>query len=481
MAFESEVAIVGAGPAGLSAAYAASQAGCAVTLIDSYARPGGQYYKQMPVQFKSPKPGALHHEFSPAERLFAALQSNDRVHILSDTTVWSAQASSGDDRITLYLNSGEQSSELRARKVILATGAYDRALPFPGWDLPGVMTAGAMQTLVKSQRVLPGRRIVLSGSGPFLMPVAAALAQAGANVVGVYEATHPLRWARYAPHVWGHWDKLREAQAYLRILRRHRVSVRFGRAVIRAEGDEQVKRVAVARLRPDWTPIAGSEEYVEVDTVGVGYGFVPSTELAHLLGCVHRYDMLQGGFFVQHDAAMESSRKGVFVAGEITGIGGSAVARPQGAIAGLTAARHLGRLGLGKAREAMAPHLKELHRQQAFARLLHGLYTVRPGWIEWMTPDTVVCRCEEVTYGKVKEAITQYRASDVKTVKSLTRCGMGLCQGRVCGPNVTAFTAALSGRPPIEVGTLATRPIVKPVTLGALVFTDERRRTKEEV
>src|SRR5207248_2833308 len=120
-------------------------------------------------------------------------------------------------------NESEQSSELRARKVILAPGAYDRALPFPGWDLPGVMTAGAMQTLGKSQRVLPGRRIVLSGSGPFLLPVAAALAQAGANVVGVYEATHPRYWARYAPQVWGHWDKLREAQAYLRILRKHRV------------------------------------------------------------------------------------------------------------------------------------------------------------------------------------------------------------------------------------------------------------------
>ena len=422
----------------------------------------------MPEQFNPRKPGALQHDFALAERLFSALQGEDRVSILSDTTVWSAQAPSGDECITLYLNKDEQSSELRTRKVILATGAYDRALPFPGWDLPGVMTAGAMQTLVKSQRVLPGRRIVLSGSGPFLMPVAAALAQAGARVVGVYEATHPLRWARYAPQVWGHWDKLREAQAYLRIIRKHRVPVRFGRAVIRAEGDRKIERATVARLKPDWTPIAGSEEYVEADAVGVGYGFVPSTELAHLLGCVHWYDARQGGFFVQHDAWMESSRKGVFVAGEITGIGGSAVAGAEGAIAGLAAARQLGRLSADKAKRVISRRMKELRHQQEFARLLHRLYAVRPGWTGWMTPETMVCRCEEVSYGTIREAVTHLGASDVKTVKSLTRCGMGLCQGRVCGPNVTAITSALSGRSPAEVGALTTRPIVKPVLLGAL-------------
>jgi NADPH-dependent 2,4-dienoyl-CoA reductase/sulfur reductase-like enzyme len=468
MAPETEVAVVGAGPAGLSAAYTASRAGCNVTLVDSYARPGGQYYKQMPAQFRAKSPGSLHQEFARAERLFSALQRDSKVTILTGTTVWSAQVSISEDAVTLYLDSGDKSSKLSARKVVLAPGAYDRALPFPGWDLPGVMTAGAMQTLVKSQRVLPGSRIVLSGSGPFLMPVAAALAQAGAWVLGVYEATHPSQWVRHTLQAWGHWDKLREARVYLRILRKHRVPVKFGQAVVRAEGDRQVRRALVARLNADWSPIAGSEQRLEVDAVGVGYGFVPSTELASLLGCAQRYDALQAGFFVRHDATMESSRKGIFVAGEITGIGGSAVARPQGAIAGLSAAYQLGHLSAQQARQAMAQHLEVLHHQQAFARLLHRLYAVQPGWMEWLTPATTLCRCEEVSYAKVEEAVKQFGASDVKTVKSLTRCGMGLCQGRVCGPNVTSITATLSGRPPEEVGTLSARPIVKPITLGAL-------------
>ena len=468
MALQTEVAVVGAGPAGLSAAYTAARAGCAITLIDSYTQPGGQYYKQLPSQFRAQSPGALHHRFGTAQRLMSALQADGNVSILTGTTVWSAQAPSVDDAITLYLDDHTRGSELHAQCVVLAPGAFDRALPFPGWDLPGVMTAGAMQTLVKSQRVLPGRRIVLSGSGPFLLPVAAALAQAGAQVLGVYEATHPRRWVRHTLQAWGHQDKLHEALDYAGILRKYRVPVKFGRAVIRAEGEGQVRRVAVARLDAGWKPIAGSERYVEVDALGVGYGFVPSTELAQLLGCVLRYDPLQAGFFVQHDASMESTHKGVFVAGEITGIGGSAVARPQGAIAGLAAARKLGRLTSERAHGAMARHVKELQHQQSFARLLHQLYPVHPGWIEWLAPNTVICRCEEVSYAKVKEAITRFVASDAKTVKSITRCGMGLCQGRVCGANVAAITSALSGRSLEEVGTLAARPIVKPVLLGTL-------------
>src|SRR2546429_9156342 len=190
---ETEVAMVGAGLAGLSAAVAASEAGCRVTIVDAYAHPGGQYYKQMPGEFHPRRPETLYHDFSQAQQLFAKLDDHARVQVLSGTTVWTVQAASTPgDPVTLYLNTGAGSVGLRAEKVILAPGAYDRVLPFPGWDLPGVMTMGAAQTLVKSQRVLPGLRVVLSGSGPFLLPVAAGLAQAGAQVVaGDWAPTPP--------------------------------------------------------------------------------------------------------------------------------------------------------------------------------------------------------------------------------------------------------------------------------------------------
>src|SRR5437016_3494933 len=429
---ETEVAIVGAGPAGLSAAVAASEAGCRVTIVDAYARPGGQYYKQMPGEFHPRRPETLYHDFSQAQQLFAKLDDHARVQVLSGTTVWTVQAASTPgDPVTLYLNTGAGSVGLRAEKVILAPGAYDRVLPFPGWDLPGVMTMGAAQTLVKSQRVLPGLRVVLSGSGPFLLPVAAGLAQAGAQVV----------------------------------------PVQFGRAVIRASGDERVQHITVARLSADWQPIAGSEEQREVDAVCIGYGFVPSLELSSLLGCTHRYDPVQATFVVQHDADMQSSRAGVFVAGEITGIGGSAVAMPQGTLAGLAVARQLGRLSESAAQRKMAPYRKALRHRQAFAVLLQYLFRLRPGWLSWMTPETLVCRCEEVPFQQIEAAIKDDHARDVKTVKALTRCGMGLCQGRVCGPSVAAITAALTGQDPAQLGALMGRPIVKPITLGALCDT----------
>jgi NADPH-dependent 2,4-dienoyl-CoA reductase/sulfur reductase-like enzyme len=475
MIMETEVAIVGGGPAGLAATVAAAEVGCRVTLIDAYARPGGQYYKRMPAEFGAHTPGALHHDFSVAEQLFARLEGNPLIQVLGNTSVWTAQvpAARGDARADsttplLSLDDGTRSYDLRAQAVILAPGAYDRALPFPGWDLPGVLTVGAAQTLVKSQRVLPGRRVVLSGAGPFLLPVAAGLAEGGAEVAAVYEATWPPRWARHTPRVWNHWDKLGEAPDYLRVLRRHRVPLRFGRAVVRAEGAGRVERVTVARLAADWTPRAGGEEHLEVDTLCIGYGFVPSTELSYLLGCAHRYDPVQGTFIATHNGDMESSRPGMFVAGEITGIGGSAVALPQGALAGLAAARRLGWLDAGEAVARMAPYSRTLRHQHAFAGVLNRLFALQPGWMRWLTPDTVVCRCEEVTYGQVQEAVREYHAHDARTVKLVTRCGMGVCQGRVCGHSVTALTAAWSGRSPADVGMFTGRPIVKPVALGDL-------------
>lgn len=477
MTTNTEIAIIGAGPAGLAAAVEAGEAGCQVTLIDAYGRPGGQYYRQTPAEFRAQKPHALHHDFFKANRLFAKINLDGNIRVLPDTTVWSVQANgekagetvTSKKGFTLYLNGSEGSFELQAEKLILAPGAYDRALPFPGWDLPGVMTAGAAQTLIKSQRVLPGRKIVLSGAGPFLLPVAAGLAQGGAEVVAIFDATTPVQWARQGWRVWNHWDKLNEGREYLSLLRKYKIPLKFGRAVIRAEGTGRVERVTVSRLSADWMPIAGSEEQLEVDALCVGYGFLPSTELSYLLSCNHHYEPSQAAFVAQHDAAtMQSTRPGVFVAGEITGIGGSAVALPQGAIAGLSAAYQLGRLSETEATAKIAPHRKELNHQQEFADVLNRLFALRPGRLSWLTPDTIVCRCEEVTSQQIKTAVGQYQATDVKTVKLTTRCGMGLCQGRVCGHVVTALTATLSGRDPAEVGEFTSRPIVKPILLDEL-------------
>jgi NADPH-dependent 2,4-dienoyl-CoA reductase/sulfur reductase-like enzyme len=464
---EVELAIVGAGPAGLAAAAAAADAGCRVVLIDAYARPGGQYFRQTPREFDAQVPEALHHDFGVARRLFARLDAAPGVEIVSGGSVWAAEPL--DDGATLYIGATSGSRALRARAVVLASGAHDRVLPFPGWDLPGVLTVGGAQALVKGQRVLPGRRVLLSGSGPFLLPVAAGLAEAGARVVGVCEATTPRHWAHYIPRAWGHLDKLAEGAAYMRELRRHRVPLRFGQAAIRAQGEGHVESVTVARLAPDWTPIPGSEERLVVDVLAIGYGFVPAVELAVSLGCALRYDALQGGHVVRHDGEMRSSRDGVFVAGEITGIGGAAVALPQGALAGLAAARYLGRLSAGEAPARMALQRAALRRAQHFADTLNHVFVSRPGWLNWTTPDTVVCRCEEVTRSRIEAAVANFGARDMKAIKAVTRCGMGLCQGRICGPAVAALTAHYGGRDAGALGSFSGRTIVSPLMLGDLL------------
>lgn len=466
-----DVAIVGAGPAGLSAAVAAGEAGCGVLIVDAYAQPGGQYFKQLPREFHARAPHALHHEPAAAHDLFHRVGGIPAIAVLSGSSVWAAERRPrAGGPFTLHLHGPEGASQVRTDVVILAPGAYDRALPFPGWDLPGVMTVGAAQTLIKSQRVLPGRRVVLSGSGPFLLPVAAGLAQAGAQVVAVCEAGAPL-WARpwSAARLLGHPDKLVEGLDYLRTLRKHRVPIRYNHAVTRVRGGDRVESVTVQRLDGQWVPVPGSEEEVRADAVCLGYGFMPSTELSYSLGCSHIYDPVQGAAFARHDDDMQSTEAGIFVAGEITGVRGSAVALAQGSLAGLAAARDLGRLTRDEAERRMARWRTTYEHRRAFGDALMRLYAVRPGWTTWSTPDTIVCRCEEVTVEHVHEAVKRYQARDVKGVKSLTRCGMGPCQGRVCTYAVTTLTARFSGRAPAEVGSFTGAPIARPTLIGDLL------------
>ncbi len=471
---ETEIAIIGAGPAGLAAAEAAAKAGCRVVLLDAYARPGGQYYKQLAFGLKSRKPGALHHGYAIADRLFEFVGQHPQIELMSGASVWAASSTGNGFELQIEQNgSSPRSITLTAQAVILVPGAYDRALAFPGWDLPGIMTAGGIQTLLKSFRTLPGKRVALSGAGPFLLPVAALLAKSGAEVVGVFEATHPRQWLRYGPQAMKHFDKLREGAEYTAILRKYRVPMRYGRAVIRAEGDERVQRITVARLDADWRPLPGKSEVLEVDALGLGYGFMPNTELSYALGCEHYYSQTQAAFFACHDSDMQSSRAGVFVAGELTGIGGSGIALLQGKIAGWSAAARLGRVQREEALRQTTQTRAALQQQQPFADVLNRMFALRPGRHAWLTPETILCRCEEVTVGKVQEAVREAQAADARSIKLLTRCGMGLCQGRVCGHLVTGLVAELAGRDPALVGTFTTRPIARPLPLGQLMQMDD--------
>ncbi|GAA4220650.1 thioredoxin reductase [Streptosporangium album] len=442
-----DLAVIGAGPAGVAGALTASLAGLDVVLVDGSARPGGQYFRHLPPGFNAQAPGALHHGLDRFMRQWETLRA--RAEVLLDHKVWAVERADG--AVTVRCLEGDREERPRtvtARRLLIATGAHDRPLPFPGWDLPGVLTAGGAQALLKGNLVVAGRRVVVAGTGPFLLPVAAGLAEAGADVRGVYEANGRFALAAHPLLAAG---KAGEALGYGVSLARHRVPYRGRHAVIEAHGEDTLTHVTVAKLDSGWRPI--STRTVECDTLAYGYGFVPQLELPVQLGCATRADA-DGSPVVAVDAGLRTSVPGVYAAGESTGVGGAVLAEVEGRIAGRSVAADLGR---------GVPSLPRLSRRRdrltAFARALLASYPVRPGWQGWLRDDTLICRCEEVPLSAVREA-QDLGATDARSVKLLARPGMGWCQGRMCGYAV----ACLAGEDPAA----PRRPIAQPIRLGDL-------------
>jgi NADPH-dependent 2,4-dienoyl-CoA reductase/sulfur reductase-like enzyme len=453
-----EVAVVGGGPAGMAAALAAADLGCRVALVDAYPLLGGQVHRQ-PWSYLGPGKAVV--EALPGR--FRALASHPGIRLHLGASVWHARQVAGG--FELLLTTGEV---IHAGSVVVATGALELVLPFPGWDLPGAITAGAAQALLKGQGRLAGRRVVVAGSGPFLLPVAAGLARAGATVVAVAEASRlrpgllarpgVLRGLASSP------AKLAEGAAYLSPLLRRRVPLLAGWAVTACRGGSQVEEVRLSRLLPGW---AGwdRERWVQADTCCVGYGFVPSVELARSLGCEERVHASLPTSAVVVGSDQSTAKQGVFAAGEVTGISGAAAAELEGLLAGRAAARWSGRGD--RPEPSTASVRRRLARERAFARALERVGGIGAGWTAWLEEGTPVCRCEESPWGKVKQAV-QSGAGDLRGVKGLSRAGMGYCQGRVCGPALALAVAALSGKGLAEVGDLATRSIAWPVPMGTI-------------
>jgi NADPH-dependent 2,4-dienoyl-CoA reductase/sulfur reductase-like enzyme len=349
--------------------------------------------------------------------------------------------------------------EVSSRALLLATGATEVVLPFPGWELPGVLTAGAAQSLLKAEGLLVGRRVVVAGTGPFLLPVGAALARAGAQVTLV-EAASPRRAPQALKALAAHPAKVKEAARYAKALALARASVLMGWAVVRCEGAEAVERAIVAPLEPGWRVRRATEKALPADAVCVSFGFAPRVELARQLGA----EEVPGPFgpSVKAGPGMETSLPGLFVAGELSGVAGAEVAEMEGWVAGGSAASLLGFPVAPRKVQSAA-----LERARSFARQLETTYQVEGGWVGWMGPSTVFCRCEEVEWGSIRASVER-GARTAREVRSVTRCGMGYCQGRVCGPALQLALSSLTGRPGSEVGDLQKRSVAVPVPGGLL-------------
>ncbi len=457
-----ELAVVGAGPAGIAAALTAAAAGVATVLLDSQPRPGGQYFRADAVS------GATADENVTQDGILRHKLADSPVQVMSDTLVWGAFPAEDGQGWELALHGPHAPARLTARTVILATGAYDRPIPFPGWTLPGVMTAGGVQAFLKGQRIVPGRRFLLAGTGPLQIAVAAGLIEAGAEIVAILEATRPeWRAVRHAAALWGQWPRLAEGLGYWRTLRAASVPIRLGWAVVEARGNGQVEAAVICRVDDTGRPIAGSAETVAVDTIAIGYGSIPSTELARLLGCDHEFLPERGGDVPRRDAEMRTSQRGVFAVGDGAGIGGAELAQIEGRIAGLAAARDLGRLSEAAAGAAIKREQPGLAQQRRFAAMLGALFTPAPGLYALAHDDTIICRCEEITLGDIRRAVAD-GATDANEVKGRTRAGMGNCQGRICGELVARIIAAETVRAVAAAGCFTARPPLHPLPLEVI-------------
>ncbi|WP_329378180.1 NAD(P)/FAD-dependent oxidoreductase [Streptomyces sp. NBC_01351] len=447
-----DLAVVGAGPAGLAAAVTAADLGLRVTLLDAGELPGGQYYRHPAPALGAARPEALHHGWGHFARREAALRAHisaGRITYLPLHHVWTVVP--GGDTWTLHAVAGpeESAATVHATAVLLATGAYERQLPFPGWTLPGVVGAGGAQAMLKAGLVLPGKRVVVAGSGPLLLAVAGSLSAAGATVPAVVEAGAYTAYAGHLPALLRNPGKLVEAVTHGGALARHHVRLLTRHAVTEAHGTDRVEAVTVARLDRDWRPLPGTARRIPCDALAVGHGLVPQLELATGLGCATRRSP-DGTVALDLDAAGRTSVPGILSAGETGGIGGAQLALTEGEIAAHTAAGRPAPAALTRARA----------RLRAFADAMAAAHRPGAGWTGWLPDDALVCRCEEVPAGRIREAAEELGARDARTVKLLTRAGMGWCQGRMCGPAV----AALAGEDPAP----DRRPFSCPVPLRHL-------------
>jgi len=461
-----DVLIIGAGPAGLAAAAAARRGGARVRLLDSAERVGGQYWRHPPSAWSARGAPAAARRRKTFARLQETLDGDQNVTVTSRAHVWAIEPGERP-RIDVVIGAtdggGRRRESIAPDRLVLATGAHDRALPIPGWTLPGAVTAGAAQALAKGEGIAVGRRVLVAGTGPFLLPVTAALQRVGARVLGVYEANRPghlaRHWLRRPWRLAGVGSKAPELAGYVAGQLRHRIPYHAGQGVIAVHGEDRVRAATVAALDETWAPIAGTERRLDCDAVCLGHGFTPRLELPLAAGCA-----LTAERFVRVDAGQRTSATGVFAAGEITGIGGADAASAEGEIAGWVAA------GGDSADPAIRRARRIRDRSVDFTARLAAAHPVGDGWTDWLTDDTLVCRCEEVDFGTLKRVAARTESVGLRSLKLTTRAGLGLCQGRVCGRSVEHI---LGGSRLIDQVTTDRRPIAVPLRISELA--DSRR------
>ncbi len=457
-----DLVVIGGGPAGLAAAALAARAGLSTVLFDENPGVGGQIYRAIA---SSPvKDRAILGEDYWAGAELAAEASASGASIVTGATVWSL-----DPSRLVGVSIAGKARLIQAGRVIIATGSLERPFPIPGWTLPGVMSAGGAQTLLKAQGLVPGGRSVMAGGGPLLWLLAAQILRAGGKIDAILDTTPRVNWLRafghlpdfvLSPYFSKGLKLLREVRARVRVIRVDRLE---------AVGDDKLREVVFGA--------GDAERRMPADLLLLHQGVVPNVNLATAAGVAHAWNERQLCFEPVLDEDFNSSVADIAVAGDGAGIAGGTAAAERGRIAAIAAVRAL-------KPEAAVPDLQtirqKLQREAMGRAFLDALN--RPA-VSFRQPqgDTIVCRCEEVTAKQVRDT-ADLGCEGPNQMKAFLRCGMGPCQGRLCGLTVTELIAAQRGTTPAEVGYYRLRPPVKPITLSELAslpITEVERKAVE--
>jgi thioredoxin reductase len=447
-----DLAIIGAGPAGMSAAYHARTHGLSVVLLDEQLTPGGQVYRGIATARDPRLDAILGKDYAFGEeiyRRFAACGADYR----PGSTVWRIGAEG------LSMISTGRSDDLLARRTLVATGAMERPFPAKGWTLPGVMTAGAAQILLKTSRLV-AEDAVFIGCGPLLYLGAYQYLKAGVAIRAILDTApreNLLPAAAFLPGALRQPGYIAKGLRMIAALRLSGIRIHRNIRSVSFSGKDRLDTV-------HWRDKAG-EHSLECTEAFVHQGVIPNVNMTMSTGCRHVWDEGQLCWRPELDAFGRTSHEWLMAAGDGGGIGGARSAALSGAIAALAAARDLGRLDAGAFESESAPLLAARRRDLAVRPFLDRLYRPLPGFRVPEDEEAIICRCEEVTCGDVARAVGE-GCPGPNQLKSFTRAGMGPCQGRLCGHTVTETIARLSGRAPQEVGYYRIRTPIKPVTVG---------------